>query len=196
MMNGSAGMIFWENNFNLPCIKEMKIFKSDKHPINLLATILFVLAILMAFYLPLAKTYGWPTVGDWLSAEDFLSQNFGILFVIFLVIFLTTSPNSKVQIFPEGKIKYISRSKHSRSLEYDVKDYDGFYLLQTDKTLYKQVALLLHNKVGGIDDIAYFYFLKNNLTSTPDLSETLKQLGLKEMPGNDPALLNYVKEGF
>ena len=55
MMNGSAGMIFLENNFNLPCIKEMKIFKSDKHPVNLIASGLFIVAILMAFYLPLAK---------------------------------------------------------------------------------------------------------------------------------------------
>ncbi|MCC7432435.1 hypothetical protein IT412_02820 [Candidatus Peregrinibacteria bacterium] len=171
----------------------MKIFKSDKHPINLIATTLFVLVILMAFYLPLARSFGWPTVGNWLTAEDFLSQNFGVLFVIFVVLFLTTSLNSKVQIFPEGKIKYVSNSKRGRTREYDVKDYDGFYLLQTDKTLYKQVALLFHNKVGGIDDIAYFYFLKNNLASIPDLSEALKQLGLKEMPSNDQDLLDFVK---
>lgn len=196
MMNGSAGMIFWENNFNLPCIKEMKIFKSDKHPVNLIASGLFIVVILMAFYLPLAKTYGWPVVGEWGTPEDFLTNNFGILFVIFLAIFLTTSPNSKLQIFPEGTIKYIARSKRGRSMEYDVKDYDGFYLLNTTKTLYQQVALLLHNKAGGFDDIIYFYFLKDNLNATSYLSETLKQLGLKEMPGNDPTLLNYVKDRF
>lgn len=172
----------------------MKIFKSDKHPINLIATALFVLGILMAFYLPLAKTYGWPVLGDWGTPEDFLTQNFGILFVVFVTIFVTSSPNSKLQIFPEGKIKYIARSKRgNNSMEYDVKDYDGFFLLKTTKIIYQQVALLLHNKAGGFDDIIYFYFLKNNLTAIDDLSETLKQLGLKEMPANDAALIEYVK---